>query len=70
MVVSPEKLKKEGEIRDLIRQIQANRKELGLKPEDLINLTVPEAFEDDIDIIKKKVLAKDIKIGPKIVVSK
>ena len=69
-VFSPEQLKKEGEIRDLIRQIQANRKELGLKPEDLIILTIPENFKNEAEIIKKKVLAKEIKFGQKIIVSK
>jgi len=70
VVVTPESLKKEGEIRDLLRQIQANRKELGLKPEELINLTIPEDFKGNVEVIKKKVLAREIKIGPKIIVSK
>lgn len=70
VIISQELLKKEGEIRNLLRQIQANRKELGLKPEELINLTIPEDFKGDVEVIKKKVLAKEIKIGPKIIVSK
>lgn len=70
VMVSTEALKKEGEIRDLIRQIQANRKELGLKPEELIVLTITENFKDDLTAIKKKVLAKEIKFGSKIIVSK
>jgi isoleucyl-tRNA synthetase len=70
VVVSDAVLKKEGELRDLIRQIQAKRKELGLRPEELIKLTIPENFKDEVETVRKRVLAKEVKIGPEIIVSK
>jgi len=68
--VSEDNLNHEGSVRDLIRSIQSRRKELGLKPTDFIELTVPETYLEDSDLIKKKVMAKKVKVGQTLVVSK
>ncbi|MCB9810610.1 MAG: class I tRNA ligase family protein [Candidatus Nomurabacteria bacterium] len=59
-------LKQEGEARELIRVIQDMRKESGLKPQDVITLTIAtspageEMVKAQLDIIKKVVGAKEI----------
>ncbi len=58
-----EELKKEGELRDLLRKIQFERKKMGLNPKDAIVLFVPSKFKDFSDEIKRKVLAKEIIFG-------
>jgi isoleucyl-tRNA synthetase len=58
--VSEEELKKEGELRELLRQIQAERKNLGLKQTDEVTLRIPEKFADFIDVIKIKTRVKKI----------
>ncbi len=63
VIVSDEELKKQGELRELLRMIQSRRKELGLKPIDKVRLTVPKQFESDIEYLRKKVLAKKISLG-------
>jgi isoleucyl-tRNA synthetase len=57
------KLKAEGEARDLVRQIQARRKEIGTKLEDTVIVTLPFWPEDFEDYIKDKALVKEIKKG-------
>ncbi|MFA5136656.1 MAG: isoleucine--tRNA ligase [Patescibacteria group bacterium] len=59
----------EGKLRELIRQIQTKRKEMALKPHDMIELVIPEDFAKQTELIKQKVLAKHIKIGPVLSVS-
>lgn len=61
--VSEEDLKKEGELRDLLRLIQSKRKELGLKPVDRVNLVIPKKFAGDLVYFKKRVLTKKISFG-------
>jgi len=61
--VTEEQLEKEGKLRELIRQIQSERKLKGLKPDDFINLTVPKEFEKEKDWIAKRVLAKKISLA-------
>jgi len=63
-----EELQKEGKLRELIRQIQSDRKLKGLKPDDKINLTVPKEFEKEKNWIAKRVLAKKILLGNKVIV--
>jgi isoleucyl-tRNA synthetase len=58
--VSEEELQKEGELRELLRQIQAERKNLGLKQTDEVTLRIPEKFADFIDEIKIKTRVKKI----------
>jgi isoleucyl-tRNA synthetase len=43
--ITPE-LQKEGNMRDLLREVQKMRKEAGLNPEDKIKLTLPEEKKD------------------------
>ncbi len=55
-----EELRLEGELRELLRAIQQERKAKNVKVTDRISLTVPQKFEPFADEIKKKVLAKTI----------
>jgi isoleucyl-tRNA synthetase len=64
-----EELKKEGELRELIREIQAERKKLNCQVTDKVNITVPEQFGNDVAYIKSKVLAETVKTGEKLEVS-
>lgn len=68
--VAESDLQKEGELRELIRLIQSKRKELGLKPTDTINLTVPDAFLEDVDFIKKRVMASKVTLGSAVSITK
>ena len=61
--VTPEELKKEGNLRELLRMIQNQRKILKLKPTDKINLTVPTEFAESKEYLQKKVLAEKITLG-------
>ncbi len=56
-------LKKEGGLRELMRTVQAKRKELGLKPTDTIKIIIPQEYESEILLLKKKLLAREIEIG-------
>jgi len=53
----------EGKLRELIRDIQSKRKELGIKPYEEISLVIPKTFLIYKDYLKKKVLARKIEIG-------
>ena len=66
--ITEEQLKKEGELRELLRHIQGERRALGLKPMDKINLTIPEQFLSDKEYLMKKVMAKKIAVGDEIIV--
>ncbi len=61
--VSEKELQKEGELRDLLRTIQARRKELKLKQTDKVKIVIPGQFKSDMDTIRKKNLAEQIEIG-------
>lgn len=63
---SKEQLEKEGKIRELIREIQSQRKIKGLKTDSKIDLTIPMEFENEKDFIKKRVLANTISFGKEI----
>ena len=63
VILSDEELIKEGEVRDLIRQIQNKRKEMGLKPNQFIRLTIPKKFSEKKEEIARKVVAKEVIIG-------
>ena len=66
--VTNEQLEKEGRLRELIRQIQGERKLKGLRPDDEIDLTVPKEFEKESSFIRKRVLAKNIAFGDRVLV--
>ena len=68
--VSPDDLENEGQLRELLRTIQSKRKEMGLKPTDHINLTIPDNFLENVEFIKKRVMAHKVSIGPDIMISK
>jgi isoleucyl-tRNA synthetase len=61
--LSPE-LVKEGKLRDLIRQIQEERKKMAISPEKKIRLTVPEEFENFKKQIIGKVACDQLVFGP------
>ena len=63
--ITPE-LEEEGELRDLIRQIQNLRKQSGAKPEQKIGVVIPEKFKKHADFLKHKVLAQTIEFGPEL----
>lgn len=64
-----EELRKEGEVRELIRKIQNQRKKLGLEPHKLIKLTLPDYPAEFEGLIKRKVMAKEINKGKELVIS-
>ncbi|EKD90281.1 MAG: isoleucyl-tRNA synthetase [uncultured bacterium] len=64
--VTKEQLEKEGKLRELIREIQSQRKLKGLKTDDKIELTVPKEFEAEKEIIARRVLANTISFGKKV----
>jgi len=66
--VSEEDLRKEGELRDLIRKIQIKRKEMGLKPNQPIKLILPKKFIDFKEEIKRKVFASKIELGQNLII--
>ncbi len=64
--VSEAELKKEGELRDLIREIQSQRKELGIKPDVKAIVTVPEKFKAAKNFLLRRVYAESIHFGDKV----
>jgi isoleucyl-tRNA synthetase len=70
--ITPE-LKLEGDYRELVRMVQDLRKEKGLAPQDAITLTLPETYQEIIDMfgeeLKKTVGAKEVVVkGEEIVI--
>jgi isoleucyl-tRNA synthetase len=61
--VTKEQLEKEGKLRELIREIQSQRKLKGLQTDEKITLVIPKEFEKEKDFIAKRVLAKKISFG-------
>lgn len=67
--ISPE-LKAEGEARDIIRQIQGERKKLGTKLDERVNVTLPNWPKEFEEEIKKKALVNSISRGDKFQVTR
>lgn len=67
--LTPE-LKDEGRARDLMRDIQGQRKQLGLSPSDTIRVELPDWPNSWTDEIKKKVGASDLTTGSELKVTK
>ncbi len=67
--ITPE-LKLEGEVRDLIRTIQQQRKTLGVNISEKIHLAVPEMFAPFKEYLQQQVQASDIVFGPELKVEK
>lgn len=67
--LSPE-LEAEGTSRDLMRDIQGERKKLGLSPNDTVTVTLPSWPKEWAEEIKKKVNASSLSLGPKLQVTK
>ncbi|MBI4226224.1 isoleucine--tRNA ligase [Candidatus Roizmanbacteria bacterium] len=61
--VTEAQLKKEGELRELLRLIQVQRKTLALKLMDKIVLTIPQRFLEDKEYLMRKVVAKKVVVG-------
>lgn len=58
-------LKAEGEAREIIRRIQAARKQAGVKFDQWITVELPDWPREYTDMIKRRALVKAIKPGPK-----
>jgi isoleucyl-tRNA synthetase len=61
--LTPE-LQAEGEARELVRQIQNQRKKIGCQLNDQIVVEVPSWPEGFTDYIKQKTLTTELKVGP------
>lgn len=59
-------LQLEGELRDLIRTIQGERKNKGIKMDEKIAITVPEKFKSFEEMLKKAVQASSIGYGEEV----
>jgi len=59
----------EGQLRELVRQIQEERKKLGLKPEEKVILTIPTEFKASTDYLKKRVVSESINLGSELKVT-
>ena len=68
--VLTKELEDEGTARDLMRDIQGARKKLGLKSSDLVEVELPSWPEAWTEEIKKKVGAKELKVGHVLSVTK
>ncbi len=66
--LTPE-LRKEGEVRDLVRQIQELRKNQGLKPGDKITVSAPEKYKEFEEEIKKRTNATKVIWGNSLKIS-
>ncbi len=55
-----EDLKLEGRLREVIRKIQMQRKKMGLDPEDMIEVEVPEELKPFEKELSRRVLAKKV----------
>ncbi len=66
-VTMTEALQIEGEYRELIRTVQDMRKEKGLLPNDMITLTLPERYQNIVELfadeLKKTVGAREILVS-------
>lgn len=67
--LTPE-LEAEGTARDLMRDIQGERKKQGLNPSDVVAVELPSWPENWTEDIKKKVNASDLTEGPALKVTK
>ncbi|GIW64853.1 MAG: isoleucine--tRNA ligase [Patescibacteria group bacterium] len=56
--VSQEELEYEGKLRDFIRQVQAKRKEMRLKPNEYLEFEIPTEFKNSQDFLKRKLMLK------------
>ena len=64
------RLRSEGKARELIRRIQRERKQLGMRVSEPITVTVEDYPKEFVEEIKKKTLAVEIKKGKKFLVKK
>jgi len=65
-----DELRFEGEVRDLIRAIQNQRKKLNITINDTINITIPEKYKSHEQNIKNHVQAQKITYGSELHVEK
>ncbi len=63
-------LKDEGEARDIVRMIQEERKKMGTKLDERINVILPDWPVDFEEYIKKRALINSIKRGEKLKIQK
>ncbi len=58
-----DELKQEGKLRELVREIQDKRKQLGKKQTDTIILTIPKEFKTKTEYLKRRVMASKVIVG-------
>lgn len=63
VVVTEQELQHEGDLRDLIREIQGMRKEKNIGVNELVNIQVPKQFSGDVEYIKRRVRAESVEVG-------
>ncbi|OGK62341.1 isoleucine--tRNA ligase [Candidatus Roizmanbacteria bacterium RIFOXYC1_FULL_38_14] len=68
-IILTEELKFEGKLRELMREIQSKRKELGTKPDQFVILTLPKDCMKFAEFLRKKILAHKIEEGNELNVS-
>jgi isoleucyl-tRNA synthetase len=56
----------EGKLRDLIRSIQSERKKQGIMIDQKVDITIPEIFKDNLEVIKKSIYTEKITFGEQI----
>ncbi len=59
----------EGRLRELMREIQSRRKELGTRPDQEVRVTIPAEFMAYAPMLKRKVLAREIVEGAQLEVA-
>jgi DNA-binding transcriptional regulator/RsmH inhibitor MraZ len=59
----------EGRLRELMREIQSKRKELGTRPDQEVRVTIPAEFMAYAPMLKRKVLAREIVEGAQLEVA-
>jgi isoleucyl-tRNA synthetase len=69
VVVTDEELKREGELRDLLREIQAMRKEKGVGINEKIQVILPEKYADYIEEVKTHIKTNTVTLGQSLEVS-
>lgn len=69
LTITPE-LKAEGEAREIVREVQQKRQELGLNQGDRINLTLPDFPESMHEYIRTRVMADSITKGSELMIEK
>jgi hypothetical protein len=66
VVVTEEELAREGQLRDILREIQALRKERGVGIQERVHVTLPPAYIEFTDEVTKYIKTNRVQIGEKL----